>query len=189
MWLEARSLFRWGSLGSVHKLLHVFPWLNSSLLFSAESYPTVWVCQFIYPFTTETAGRSSGFSSYEWSCEASILCAGLCVDVSSQLILVNTKDCDEAGSHDKSLFSLVRNQPAVLKAAAHQQWARAPVAPHLAWYWVVSALDFGQSRDLQRYLVILICIPWWHVMWNTLHVLMRHLYALREGCQGPFDLF
>lgn len=42
------------SLSSMHlKLLHVFSWLNSSLIFRAELYSIVWVYQFIYPLTTE----------------------------------------------------------------------------------------------------------------------------------------
>ena len=36
------------SLINMHwKFLHIFLWLNSSFLFSAEQYPTVWRCHFI----------------------------------------------------------------------------------------------------------------------------------------------
>ena len=71
------------------RFLHVFSWLDITLRFGAISLPR---CTTFYLNITcrRTSWLLLSFGSYEYSC-CKHLCTGFCVDVSFELIQVNTK--------------------------------------------------------------------------------------------------
>ena len=94
------------------------------------------------------------FSNYEWSC-CKHLCAHFLVNLSFQLICINTKG-HACWLVWYSMFSFTTNYSTVFQNSStilhsHQQWMRVPVAPHPCFLVLpavtVSVPYFGHSNE------------------------------------------